>query len=115
LKLIESFFVFYIEGKGGVSKEALAHIIASLLRPSKELSHQNYIRLLEKLGLRSQTIIKYDDFRFCFDGNMNLNDSLDLNEGSSSDHFRNISSVQVPTSRTVGQTFVILKEKAKLK
>lgn len=45
-------------GKGGVTKEALAHIIASLLGPSKPLSHQHYIKLLEKLGLRNRFIIK---------------------------------------------------------
>lgn len=45
-------------GKGGVTKEALAHIIASLLGPSKPLSHQHYIKLLEKLGLKNRIIIK---------------------------------------------------------
>jgi hypothetical protein len=46
------------DGKGGVTKEALAHIIASLLGPSKPLSHQHYIKLLEKLGLKNRIIIK---------------------------------------------------------
>lgn len=45
-------------GKGGVTKEALAHIIAALLGPSKPLSHQHYIKLLEKLGLKNRIIIK---------------------------------------------------------
>ena len=48
------------DGKGGVTKEALAHIIASLLGPTKPLSHQHYIKLLEKLGLKNRIIIKYE-------------------------------------------------------
>lgn len=46
------------DGKGGVSKEALAHIIASILGPSKPLSHQHYLKLLDKLGLKKRPIIK---------------------------------------------------------
>jgi hypothetical protein len=46
------------EGKGGVSKEALAHIIASILGPSKPLSPQHYLKLMEKLGLKNRSFIK---------------------------------------------------------
>ncbi len=46
------------EGRGGVSKEAFAHILASILGPSKPLSHQHFIKLLEKMGLKSRTIIR---------------------------------------------------------
>ena len=47
------------EGKGGVSKEALGHIIASILGPSKPLSHQHFVKLIEKMGLKNRTIIRY--------------------------------------------------------
>ena len=101
------------KGKGGVSKEALAHIIASILGPSKQLSHQNYMRLLDKLDLKSNSIVKYEDFRFCFQEHLSGNE-VDENSASS-DHFRSSSSVQIPVNRKATQVFVILKEKAKLK
>jgi hypothetical protein len=46
------------EGKGGVSREALGHIIASIFGPSKPLSHQHFIRLIERLGLKNRPLIK---------------------------------------------------------
>ena len=46
------------DGRGGVSREALAHIIAAILGPSKPLSHQHFLRLLERLGLKNKPIVK---------------------------------------------------------
>ena len=50
------------DGKGGLSKEAFAHLIASILGPSKPLSHQHFVKLIEKLGLKNRPIIKYNSF-----------------------------------------------------
>lgn len=45
-------------GSKGISREALAHIVASLLGPTKPLSHQNYLKLLDRLGLREKPVIR---------------------------------------------------------
>jgi hypothetical protein len=50
------------EGRGGVSREAFGHIIASILGPAKQLSHQHYIKMLEKMGLKTRSIIRLDVF-----------------------------------------------------
>ena len=47
------------DGKGGVTKEALAHILAAVFGPSKPLSHQHFVKLLERMDLKSRHIIKY--------------------------------------------------------
>lgn len=46
------------DGRGGVSKEAFAHILASILGPSKPLSPQHFSKLIEKFGLKNRPIIK---------------------------------------------------------
>lgn len=46
------------EGKGGVSKEAFAHIIAAILGPTKPLSHQNFLIILDRLNFKNRSIIK---------------------------------------------------------
>lgn len=47
------------DGRGGVSKEAFAHILASILGPLKPLSHQNFLRLVEKMGLKKASLIRF--------------------------------------------------------
>lgn len=51
------------DGKGGVSKEAFAHILASILGPSKPLSHQHFLRLVEKMGLKKMQLIRLINFK----------------------------------------------------
>ena len=46
------------ENKGSVSKEAFAHLIAAILGPSKPLSHQHFLKLIDKMGLRQRSSIK---------------------------------------------------------
>jgi hypothetical protein len=46
-------------GKGEVTREALAHIIAAILGPTRPLNHQNFLLLLEKLGIKEASTIKY--------------------------------------------------------
>ena len=46
------------DGKGVVSKDAFAHILASLLGPSKPLSHQQFNKLLERLEFKNKNLIK---------------------------------------------------------
>lgn len=100
-------------GKGGVTKEALAHIVASILGPSKQLSHQNYLKLLEKLGLKSSTVIKYEDFRFCFDDLTNDGASRRSESAMSSEQPLPQTPRGLPVTRKATQVFVILKEKGK--
>lgn len=45
-------------GTKGISREALAHIIASVLGPTKPLSHQTFLKLLDKLGLKDFPVIR---------------------------------------------------------
>lgn len=49
------------DGKGMVSKDAFAHIIAAILGPSKPLSHQQFQKLLERLDLKNKPIVKYNN------------------------------------------------------
>ena len=96
------------DGKGGVSKEAFAHLIAAILGPSKPLSHQQFVKLIEKLGLKNRSIIKYEDFVSCFQDNKNeMSDWIDP--------VRSNASFQTPINRKATQVFVILKEKSNLK
>jgi Ca2+-binding EF-hand superfamily protein len=46
-------------GKGEVTREALAHIIAAILGPTRPLNHQHFLQLLEKLGIKEASTIKY--------------------------------------------------------
>jgi Ca2+-binding EF-hand superfamily protein len=106
-------------GRGGVSKEAFAHIVASILGPSKQLNHQNYLKLLERLGFNNNTLIKYDDFKYCFNNIENKTSngaaSGDFQNNNINGEFKSNSLLQQPVTRKATQVFVILKEKAKLK
>lgn len=96
-----------------MTKEALAHIVASILGPSRQLSHQNYLKLLEKLGLKSNTVIKYEDFRFCFDDLTNDAASRRSESAMSSEQQLPHTPRGLLVTRKATQVFVILKEKGK--
>ena len=122
------------DGKGGVTKEALAHILAAVFGPSKPLSHQHFVKLLERMDLKSRHIIKFfflglfwffcwfeisrinldnrfDDFIACFQANKS-----DLSS-EWVDPIRAASSMKSSTAsaRKAVQVFIMLKEKANLK
>ena len=46
------------DGKGVISKDAFAHILAAILGPSKPLSHQQFNKLLERLDFKNKNLIK---------------------------------------------------------
>jgi len=107
-------------GKGGVTKEALAHIIAALLGPSKPLSHQHYMKLIEKLGLRNRIIIKYEEFVASLLG-QDLGTRSESAASEWVDPVRNSSNLNRTANgglnpfRKANQAYVILKDKAHLK
>lgn len=101
-------------GSKGISREALAHIIASLLGPTKPLSHTNYLKILDRLGLKDKPVIRHDEFLSAFQEKMSVSSSADQPDWldpirSSRNSFNN------PVTRKATQVIVILKEKAKLK
>ncbi|CAF0760256.1 unnamed protein product [Brachionus calyciflorus] len=95
------------DGKGGVSREAFAHILASILGPSKPLSQHHFLRLVEKMGLPKTSLIKYEEFVSCLKENRTTSES--------SDWLDSARSTNSPITRKATQVFVILKEKSKLK
>jgi hypothetical protein len=46
------------DGKGVVSKDAFAHILAAILGPSRPMGHQQYQKLLERLEFKNKNLIK---------------------------------------------------------
>ena len=46
------------DGKGGVTKEALAHILAAVFGQSKPLSHNTFLKLMERMDLKSRQYIR---------------------------------------------------------
>lgn len=101
-------------GSKGISREALAHIVASLLGPTKPMSHLNYLKILERLGLKDKPVIRYDEFMSSLvEKSSPLLSSTDQPDWI--DPVRTNNSFNNPVSRKATQVFVILKEKAKLK
>jgi hypothetical protein len=48
-----------LDSKGGVSKEAFAHIIAAVLGPTRPFNNKLLPILLDKIGLKNKQIIRY--------------------------------------------------------
>ncbi len=101
------------EGKGGVTKEALAHILAAVFGQSKPLSHYSFLKLLEKMDLKNQQHIRFDHFTQALQVNKteSVSEWCDPIRGASS-----ASSHKVDRSfRKNGYVMNILKENAKLR
>ena len=93
-----------------------------MLGPSKPLSHQHYIKLMEKLGLKNRIIIKYEEFVSSLLGNGANGSNGERAESVASewvDPVRNSSRLLAGGSnnlfRKANQAYVILKDKTHLK
>ena len=47
------------DGKGTVSKDALAHILAAILGPARPLSHYQFQKIMDRLGFKNKALIRY--------------------------------------------------------
>jgi len=99
-----------VDGKGNVSKDALAHIVAAILGPAKPLSHNQFQKIMDRLGFKNKALIKFEEFVACFQESKQENSEW-------VDPVRNTQNANalLPVQRKATQVFVILKEKAKQK
>lgn len=100
------------DGKGGVTKEALAHILAAIFGQSKPLSHSSYLKLLERMELKNKQFIRFEDFASSLQVNKVefIPEWIDPVRGGSS-----ASSYKPSSTRRAGYVFSALKERAQFK
>jgi len=101
------------DGKGSVTKEALAHILAAIFGQSKPLSHSSFLKLLERMELKNQHHIKFDELTQALQVNKteSVSEWCDpIRGGSSASSHRAGMSLHKG-----GHVFNMLKEKAKLR
>ena len=100
------------DGKGGVTKEALAHILAAILGQSKPLSHSSYLKLLERMELKNKQFIKFEDFASSLQVNKIefTPEWIDPVRAGSS-----VSSYKQSSTQRAGHVFTALKERAQFK
>ena len=101
------------DGKGGVTKEALAHILAAVFgQAMKPLGQLQYHKLLERMDIKNRHFIRFDEFASALQVNKtdSVAEFVDPFRGGSS-----ASSYKVSSSRRAAQIFAMLKERAQMK
>lgn len=100
------------DAKGGVTKEALAHILAAVFGQSKPLGHSAFIKLLDRMDLKTKQYIRFDEFAACLQVNKTESapEWVDpIRTQSSASSYKNSS------MRRAGQLLAVLKERAQMR
>lgn len=101
------------DGKGGVTKEALAHILAAVFGQSmKPLGQAQFQKLLERMEIKNRHFIRFDEFASALQVNKteSVAEFVDPFRGGSA-----ASSHKASSSRRAAQIFAMLKERAQMK